>query len=68
MDTLVKAIKEAGFKIKKNYYINKLSLMPLLDEAYQLNSDFTGKIIRKFLTKRRSKDYFITCLVVAEKQ
>ena len=66
MDTITEAVKEAGFKVVKHYYINQLSLLPLLTEAFNL-SGLLGKLVQKILLKRQQRKYYITCLVVAEK-
>ena len=66
METITEAVKEAGFKVAKYYYINQISLVPLLTEAFDL-SGLLGKVIRKLLLKRQQHSYYITCLVVAEK-
>jgi len=67
METITEAVKEAGFKIIKYYYINQISLMPFIAEAFDL-SGLLGKVIRKILLNRQQHSYYITCLVVAEKQ
>lgn len=66
MDSIARLMEQAGFHLTYQAYINKISLCPLLDEAFDL-SGFWGKKIRKALLKRKSGDYYITCLLVGSK-
>jgi len=65
METITRTVQEAGFKVSKNYYINEISLMPLLTEAFNIPRSLTTVIIRWFL--RRQRNYSITCLIVGDK-
>ncbi len=67
METITDMVKGVGFKIIKNYYINQISLLPLLTEAFDM-SGMGGRLIRKILLKRQKHRYYLTCLVVAEKE
>lgn len=66
MSSITEVVKEAGFKITKSYYINQISLLPLVTEAFNL-SGLIGKSLQKILLKRQRHKYYITCLVIAEK-
>lgn len=67
MHTLIESVKAAGFKVTKHYYINQISLLPFLTEAFDF-SGILGKIMQKFLLKKQQYNYYLTCLIVAEKQ
>jgi ubiquinone/menaquinone biosynthesis C-methylase UbiE len=67
MESIIDMIKGVGFKIKKSYYINQISLSPFITEAFELSS-IPGRLIRKLLLKRQKHRYYLTCLVVAEKE
>ena len=67
MESITDMIKGVGFKIKKSYYINQISLYPFITEAFELSS-IPGRLIRKLLLKRQKRRYYLTCLVVAEKE
>jgi ubiquinone/menaquinone biosynthesis C-methylase UbiE len=68
MHNLLDTVKSAGFKIHDSYYINKMNLIPFIEDTYNLKSGLAGKLIGKLLSKRKAKEYHITCLVVAEKK
>ncbi|HEX2549092.1 MAG TPA: methyltransferase domain-containing protein, partial [Gammaproteobacteria bacterium] len=40
MDSLVKMVEDAGFKVTTRYFINKISLEPLIEDAYDVQSSF----------------------------
>lgn len=66
MDTISQLVKDAGFLISKSYYINQISWTPLFSEVFDL-SGMTGRLIRKLLSLREQRQYYITCLLVADK-
>lgn len=66
MESITELVKRAGFLITHQAYINKISLSPLIDEAFDF-SGFWGRQLRKSLLKRQTRDYHITCLLVGEK-
>lgn len=67
MDSLVKTIEDAGFKVSVKYFINKISLNPLIEEAYDVESSFLKRMAYSILKKSKRTDYYITCLIVADK-
>ncbi|MBD2338964.1 class I SAM-dependent methyltransferase [Calothrix sp. FACHB-156] len=66
MDSITELVQASGFRISKKYYINQISWIPLLLEAFDF-STFLGKLAKKILCNLPHKDYYITCLIVAEK-
>ena len=67
MDSLVKLVEEAGFKVSVKYFINKISLDPLIEGTYDVESSFLKRLAYSILKKSKKKDYFITSLIVANK-
>lgn len=67
MESIIEMVKGAGFKIIKNYYINQISLLPLVEEAFNVSVIPFGKLIHKLLLKQKCC-YYLTCLIVAEKE
>jgi len=66
MASITAKVESVGFKIIKTYYINQISLFPLIMEAFDM-SGIVGRVIGKILGKRQQRSYYLTCLVVAEK-
>lgn len=66
MSSVIKLVEKNGFNVTRSCYINKINLYPFLEEAFNL-SGRVGGLLKKILMKRKSKDYHITCLLVAEK-
>lgn len=68
LKTIVSLAEEVGFQVIQKIYINEISLLPLLLEAFDF-SGILGKITRKLLTTKikKSRKYYITCLLVCEK-
>lgn len=64
--TLLEHIEQAGFQVEVFNYINKVRFDYLLDA--NLGSSVLDKLLRKIILTRFKKDYFITCLVVANKR
>jgi ubiquinone/menaquinone biosynthesis C-methylase UbiE len=69
LKTIVSLAEEVGFQVIQKTYINEVSLLPLLFEAFDF-SDILGKIARKIirLKSEKAKKYYITCLLVCEKK
>jgi hypothetical protein len=67
MDSLVKMVEDAGFKVTTRYFINKISLEPLIEDAYDVQSSFLKRKAWSMLKKSKKNDYYITCLIVADK-
>ncbi|MGF1963643.1 MAG: class I SAM-dependent methyltransferase [Aulosira sp. DedVER01a] len=66
IESIAEVTESVGFRVIKQYHINKISLFPLISEAFN-TSGLMGKIAWKILSKRQIKDYYITSLLVAEK-
>lgn len=61
--TIIELVKNVGFQVHTNYYINQINLQPLLSEALAIPV-FFDKILKKFLEKQK-RSYYLTCLLVA---
>lgn len=59
-------VESAGFSIETSYLINPLRLTPFLFEAFDVPKTLET-ITRKLIHWLQKRDYFITCLVVANK-
>lgn len=66
LETIKKLITDSGFEITGSYHINKINLSPLFCEAFKLNS-FFGKLLSKYFKSKVAHEYFLTCLVIANK-
>lgn len=68
LEELLNLLEQVGFVIEFQSYINQISLMPLVQEAFLLKENPFTSFINKILTKRYQKKYYLTSLVVAKKQ
>lgn len=66
MQSISALVADAGFKVVKQQYINQISILPLMAEAFGLNAT-AQKWASKFLKRTQKQQYFITCLIVGEK-
>lgn len=66
LESIATLVEEVGFHVIKKTYINEISLTPFLSEAFDF-SGLLGQLTRRFLFARKRKSYYITCLLVAEK-
>lgn len=67
MKSLTNLITETGFRIQESYYINKINPLPFVFEFFKVPEKHhpkLHKLINKFL---KTRDHYITSLVVAEK-
>jgi ubiquinone/menaquinone biosynthesis C-methylase UbiE len=67
MESITELVQNSGFAISQSYYINQISWKPLLLEAFDF-SGIIGRTILKYLLPRQKSNYYITCLIVAEKK
>ncbi|MEQ8752499.1 MAG: methyltransferase domain-containing protein [Coleofasciculus sp. G1-WW12-02] len=66
MSTIINMVQSVGFKVVKKDYINQIYLDHLIREAFNL-SGLIGKSIRKLLSMKQKRHYYLTCLIVAQK-
>lgn len=66
LDSITALAEEVGFNVIKSTYINEISLTPFMSEAFDF-SGLLGRLTKKLLFTRKRKSYYITCLLVAEK-
>ena len=62
LESISALVEKTGFTVVKRIHINRISLMPLLNEAFDLPAE-----IQELLSTKQRRDYHMTCLVVAEK-
>ena len=68
LDSITSLTEEVGFHVSEKKYINQISLLPLMLEAFDCPS-IRSKLIKKMLkiTNSQAKKYYLTCLLVCEK-
>lgn len=66
LESIKQLALDAGFQNVKAYYINRLTLLPLVQEAFEVPG-FLRRIIPRLFARFQKRPYYITCLVVAEK-
>lgn len=66
LDSVSQLVSSSGFAITEKKLINRISLVPLLAEAFGTKFLLRGRI-RRALEMLMSRQYFITCLVIGQK-
>jgi ubiquinone/menaquinone biosynthesis C-methylase UbiE len=67
MESISSLIAQSGFRIVEKKSVDKISLVPLINEAYGPKG-WLGILFRGMLRLLRRQDYFLACLIVGEKK
>ena len=67
IDSISALVETAGFKVSHRYHINEINLMPLMFELFGVSPKLPNKVF-KLISKFKRHRYYITCLVVGDKQ
>lgn len=65
-ESIQELVKKSGFQVVDFHYINQISLFPLIKESFGLNY-LPDKILRKVFQTLQKKEYYLTCMIIAEK-
>jgi ubiquinone/menaquinone biosynthesis C-methylase UbiE len=66
IESISALVADAGFKVVKQTYINKISVLPLITEAFGLNSTaqrWASRLLKRF----QKRHHYITCIIIGEK-
>lgn len=67
LESLSKLVSECGFKPVRQSHVGEISLIPLVNEALGLRG-VHGLVIRRVLRLLQKRRYYISCLMVADKE